>query len=147
MKRFVRVICFIMAVAMVAAVPVSAQEVTPYSSRFFASYGANISIVGGRTFEVWFSVTAKGTMDKLGTCEIAIQQSSDQSNWETLFTFTPSYSPQMLCENTGFHCDCVTFSGVAGCYYRAKVTFYAENSTGSGMANYETTAIYLRPTS
>lgn len=147
MKRFVRYICIIIVIALFFSIPVNAQELTPYSSAYFAAYDSFISLVGGRTFEVWFRVTAKGSMLELGTSSIAIQQSSDEEDWETLFTFTPSYSPQMICTNTGYHCDCVTFSGVDGYYYRAKVTFYAKNSSGTGYIFDTAETLYIPPSS
>ena len=133
MKRFSRSICVVLVIGMLLAVPVFAEtetEATPYASSYFISYCAYLYKTTGNTFEVWFEVAARDGMDELGVSEIKVQRSADGTNWTTMWTYTPENYPQMICENTGSHGDCVTYYGIAGYDYRAYVTFYAKNSRG-----------------
>lgn len=137
MKRFTRCVCLVLIVALLAAVPVCADDgITPYSSSFFMCYDTYLYAVSSTTtttrFQVVFDVTALGTMYELGTNYIEIQRSSDGQNWTVMRTCTPSDYPQMLEYNTFTHVDYISYTGTKGYYYRAYVEFYAKNSTGQG---------------
>lgn len=133
MNRCVRIVAVILAVSLLLAAPVYASdEAIQRSSAFFTSYDPYIYYESGGSFEVWFDVVAPYRMEKLGVSKIKIQVSADGSNWETVKTCYPEDYPQMICENTGFHADYVSYTGVIGCYYRAHITFYAKNSSGIG---------------
>lgn len=135
MKRFLRLVSLILVMAMVASVPVYAaeqEEATPYSSAFFTKYSTYLYKISSIQFEVWFEVSATGGMTQLGVSQIKVQRSADKSTWETMKTYTPDSYSQMLCSNTGTHASCVTYAGTPGYYYRAYVTFYAKNSSGTG---------------
>lgn len=131
MKRFLKSICVILVVSILLAVPVSAEgEASTYASSFFIDYSTYLYRVSGYRFEIWFEVAARNVMEELGVSEIKLQRSADGENWSTVITYTPAGNPQMLCENEGFHADCVYYAGTSGYEYRAFVTFYAKNSTG-----------------
>ncbi len=133
MKRFTRSVCVIVALVLLLSVPAyAASEVTPRGSSFFLSYDPCIYQVTSTYFEIYFDVVAVNGMDELGASYIELQRSPDCRNWTTVKTYTPENYPQMICENTGFHYDCVTYQAEAGYYYRAFVIFYAKNSTGIG---------------
>ena len=133
MKRCVRIVSMILAISLLFAAPVYASdEATPRSSAFFTSYDPYIYYESGSSFEIWFDVVAPYRMEKLGVSKIKIQISSDGSEWETATTCYPEDYPQMICENTGFHADYVSYTGTVGYYYRAHITFYAKNSSGIG---------------
>lgn len=130
MKRFFQFVTLILVISLVLSTPVFASE--PRSSAFFIRTSTYLEKVSGTTFDVWFDVTATGIMDELGVSTIKVQRSSDQSNWSTMYTYSKDSYSQMICENTASHVDHVRYSGTAGYYYRAKVTFYAKNSSGTG---------------
>lgn len=135
MKRFLRLVSLVLVMAMVVSVPVYAaeqEEATPYSSAFFASYSTYLYKISSIQFEVWFEVSATGKMTELGVSQIKVQRSADKENWTTMKTYTPDNYSQMLCSNTSTHASCVTYAGTPGYYYRAYVTFYAKNSSGTG---------------
>lgn len=132
MKRFFRYVCAVMAVVLLLAVPVHAEEASSRASSFFGSYDSSLYKAAYNKIEVWFDVVALGTMDELGVNSIKVQRSADGSTWETMRVYTPGVYKQMICENTGFHCDYVSYTGTPGYYYRAYVAFYAKNSTGFG---------------
>lgn len=133
MKRYARFISVLLIISLIIAFPVYASnEVAPWSSAYFTSYDPFIYYESGDTFEIWFDVVAARCMQELGVSEIEIQVSPNGSDWTTSRTLYPEDYPQMICENTGFHADYVTYTGYIGAYYRAYITFYAKNSTGIG---------------
>ena len=130
MKRFFQFVAMMLVMSLVLSIPVFAAE--PKSSAFFYRTGTYLEKVSGTTFDVWFDVTATGIMDELGVSTIKVQRSSDQTNWSTMYTFSKDSYSQMIDENTVRHADSVRYTGTTGYYYRAKVTFYAKNSSGTG---------------
>ena len=132
MQRKIFRICIILVLALSLNVSILAESMAPYSSSYFASYDASAVVSAFRTFRVWFDVLAKSGMDELGASSIIIQQSSDQVNWTDVKTCLPASYPQMIEENTVGVCNYITITGIPGYYYRAYVTFYAKNSTGTG---------------
>lgn len=125
MKRLIQILCLLLIVSMVLVVPAMAAE---QASSFFRSHSCYLWEISDSEFEVWFDVTAVGGMDVLGASEIEVQRSTDRVNWETVATYYDFYG-----YDTGEYGDCATYSSAStGYYYRARVTFYAENDTGCG---------------
>lgn len=145
MKQFLRSVSFVLALTMCLILPVSAsEEVIPRASNYFGSTCGYLWKVNGTEFEVWFEVTAVDTMSELGTSVIKVQRSSDNENWTTMSTYKKEVYPQMIGRNTGDHSDCVTYYGASsGYYYRAFITFYAKNSSGTGEYYYYTASIQM----
>ena len=144
MKRFSRIACMLLAVVMVLAAPAAAMEnESSRASNFFGSSDVYLYQTTSTQFRVWFEVSALYGMDKLGASEIKIQESSDGENWTTVKTCTMANYSNLICENTGFHGSYVSYTGTVGKYYRAKITLYAENSTGTGAWIRYTSSIQL----
>ena len=132
MKRFIRILSLVMAVAMIMTTPAFAAEaVSPRASNFFMSSSAFFDDVAGSRVDVWFEVTSLGVMDELGASKIKIQRSTDMVNWTTVQTYYKADYSQMTDTNCGSHTACVPFYPTDGYYYRAVITLYAKNSTGS----------------
>ena len=131
MKQIIRIVSVVLVAVMLLPLSAYAEGISR-ASNFFVETSTYIDKVSGTTFEVWFDVTAKSLMDELGTSTIKIQRSSDRTNWTTMKTFSKDSYSQMIDEDTVWHGDCVTYTGTAGYYYRAKVTFYAKNDSGIG---------------
>lgn len=144
MKRITKNICFILAIVMVLALPVSAAEdVSPRASYFFAASSTYLWRVSDTKFEVWFDIAAVSTMEELGASVIKVQRSSDGINWTTMQTFTKEIYPHLIAQNTGAHAGCISYTGTPGYYYRAFVTYYAKNSSGIGEAYRYTSSMLL----
>ena len=144
MKRFSRLICMMLAAAMLLAIPAAAAEnAEPRASSFFMSTDVYLYQTSSTQFQAWFEVSALYPMDKVGASEIKIQESSDDENWTTVKTFSMAYYSNMIDENSGAHASYVTYTGTTGKYYRAKITLYAENSTGFGERIRYTSSILL----
>lgn len=135
MKKSLRILCLILVLSMLFAFPVqAASEVEPRGSAFFSSYGAAIFKASSNSFEVWFDVMANAAiMQEIGVSIIDVYRSSDQENWTKMRTYKMENYPEMIDENTGSHTGYVTYNyATPGYYYRARVIFYAKNSTGIG---------------
>lgn len=133
MKKLIRITCIIMAIVLLFAVPVYAEEVSTWSSSYIAIFDSYLWKISDNQFQVWFDITGMGMMEELGVSQIKVQRrASPNDEWVTFKTYLPSSYPQMICKNTGSHVDCVTYTGTPGYYYRAVVTFYAKNSKGIG---------------
>ena len=144
MKRFSRLICILLAIVMVLAVPATAVEDNAQrASAFFGSSSVYLYKTSGTQFQAWFEVSALGGMQKLGASVIRIQESSDDENWTTVATYRMEYYSNLICENTGAHASYVTYTGTTGKYYRAWITLYAKNSSGFGEWDRYTTSLKL----
>lgn len=144
MKRFSRMVSLLLAVVLVLAAPAAALEnENSRASSFFMSSDVYLYKTSSTKFQAWFEVSALGTMDKVGASEIKIQESSDGTNWTTVKTCTMANYSNLIDENSGFHASYVSYTGTSGKYYRAKITLYAENSTGTGTWIRYTSAIQL----
>lgn len=134
MKRFTQILCLLLIASMILAVPAMAAE---QASNFFMSHSCYLWEISDSEFQVWFDVIAVDGMDVLGASEIVVQRSTDRVNWESVATYTDFYG-----YNTGEYGACATYSSASsGYYYRAKVTFYAENDTGCGFYTDYTSSI------
>lgn len=144
MKRFTQLVCLILIIATVFAIPVSAEEnATPWGSNYFTSFLAYLHPTTGNQFQIWIEVVAVGTMDKLGASEIVVQRSSDKSNWTDMKTYTKEAYTNLVADNAFTYKAYVSYTGTSGYYYRAKVEFYAKKGTGSAGYEYTTDSIYL----
>ena len=130
MKRFIRYICLIIVAAVLMTVPALATE--SRASNYIMSTCVYLTKESSTRFDVWHEVIALGYMDELGAAEIKIQESTDGRNWTTVRTITPSDEPSMTIENDFAYASSVSYTGVSGRYYRARIIMFAENSTGRG---------------
>ena len=141
MKRFIRIICLVIVLSMVTAIPAYATDQSQRASNFLAAYRAYCYRASTTDLKVYFSVIATGFMDELGTSSIKVQRSSDGTNWTTMKTYTKENYPQMIDTDASFHSGYISYTATAGYYYRAYVTFYAKDSTGIGRIFYYTETI------
>ena len=144
MKSVLRGTCLILALAMLLAVPVSAQGgITPYASDYFTYTETYLYIVDGNRFGIWFDVMATRTMDELGVCSVTVRKSLDGETWRNVKTFTPENYPIMIATDTVYHADGLSYLGTYNCYYQARVEFYAKRGTGSGIYVSYTPILFL----
>jgi len=117
----------------VLAIPAYAQTtVEPRESAFFAYHDTYLYKTGTNEFQVWFDVTAHTHVTQLGVSEIEVYRSSNQENWIRMRTYKYEYYPELMDYDSGAHGGYVTYKNTtSGYYYKALVTFYAKNSTGS----------------
>lgn len=141
MKKFVKLIALVLVLAMAMALPVAATE--SRASSFFVGSNVYLYKVSSTQFQACFSVTATGGMDELGASEIKIQRSSDGENWSTMRTYTKESYPSLIKANTSSYATYITYTGTSGYYYRAKITLYATNDSGTGYRERYTATLQL----
>lgn len=136
LKRLTKLVCLTLAFVLCMAIPVSAQEIAPYSSSFFGSYNTYLWKTSNSSFQVWYDVTAVAVMAEIGVDYIDIERSSDGNNWSVVKTYDHDDYSGLVRGNAANHYGYVTYSNMqSGYQYRAYVRFYAKNSSG-GMGYY-----------
>lgn len=145
MKRLIQLVCMVLVfVTMFSTMAFAAEIPTPRASNYFGSSSVYFWHISGNSYQVWFDVTALGTMQKLGASKIRVQRSTDEVNWTTVKTYNMADYSQMIDTNVARHVDCVPFSATTGYSYRAIVTLYAKNSNGTGEMDEYTAILDLR---
>lgn len=134
MKRFIRVVCLILVLCTVFSVTAFAETVTePRASSYIAAHDAFLYKTSASQFQIWFDVTACTSVTHLGVSEIEVYKSADKENWTRMRSYKYENYPEMMDYNSGSHTGYVTYNyATTGYYYRAYVTFYAKNSSGTG---------------
>lgn len=141
MKKFMRIICHLLVMATLVAIPAHAAEQSERASMYFSSYRAYCYAASSTRIEVNFYVVGAGIMDELGASKILVQRSSDRTNWTTVKTFEKENYSDMTDNNVGTYGATLSCTVASGYYYRAYVTFYAENDSGYGKKYYYTEII------
>ena len=145
MKRFTQVVCLVLVCAMCLSITAFAAEpVQPRASMFFMSSSVYFWHTSGNNYQIWFDVTAKSTMQKLGVSQIRVQRSTDEVNWTTVRTYNMEDYSQMTKSNTFKYANYVDYTATTGYAYRAIVTLYAKNSSGTGEMDEQTAILDLR---
>lgn len=146
MKKFTQCICVLLVcVMMLSTTAFAAETVESRASDYFAASSVYFWNTSGNNYQIWFDVTAKGTMAELGTSKIQVQRSTDNSNWTTVRTYYKEDYSQMIDTTTTYHAGCVPFTATTGYSYRAIVTLYAKNSSGgTGTLRTQTAILDLR---
>lgn len=142
-KHTLKLISLFLVLIMVSGVAVAAERtMQPFASDYFDTCSAHISQSDGE-YRVNFTAKATSLMTSLGVTEIQIQWSYNGTAWNDGETIDLNDEPSMLGSNKSIYISSVSFSGVEGRYYRAKVTFYASNSSGSDSATITTQKVLI----
>lgn len=136
MKKTVQFICMILVCSLLLAVPAQADSIVePRASSFFSSYSTDLYKTSSTSFQIWYDVVANAgsSPQELGVSEIVLYRSADQQTWKKMKTYIMESYSSMVAQNTYSHDGYVTYNfATTGYYYRARITFYAKNSTGIG---------------
>ena len=144
MKRFIQFVSIVIVLALLLAVPIHASEAsTPRASHYIMRTCVYLYQNTDTEFEVWYEVVALNLMLEVGAYSIRIQESTDGQNWTTVKTFYASDTPSMVRENAWSHTGYVTYNGIPGRYYRARIPLFAGNSSGEGHVTDTTETIRL----
>ena len=144
-SAYVRIIALLLALSLAAPCYASAaviEPVQPMGSDYFDSYSAYVCAMGGGKIEIWFTVSATRSMDKLGALTIMLYESANQEEWTRVKTYTYENYPSMLVQGTILHTYGVPYYGIAGRYYKAHVFFYASKD-GTSDSRGITTAVQM----
>lgn len=88
----------------------------------------------------WGDVTCVNKMDKIGISKIVIQKKVSNS-WTNVYTKFGSTTNSLLSTDKSKYVCSVPYDGVSGQIYRAVITLYAGDSTGSDTKERTTNAV------
>lgn len=130
---FVRFIACILVISLfmpIGAHAATGETISPYASAYLASYTAYICAMGDGDLEIWFEVLGTGTWADIGVLTVFLYESTDNSNfyWVKSFSFTDY--PNMLWHNNYICMDHVDYEGVPGRYYKAYIEIWAGPEDG-----------------
>ena len=143
--KLIRLVAMLLAFVLVLPMGVKAAVVEPAQPRassYLNSYNAYVYPAGSGKIQVWFSVVGVGYMDTLGALTIKIYESTDNSNWTWVKSFSNGNYPSMVGYDDYYHSGHVDYQGVAGRYYKAYVCIWA-GKDGDGDTRYFYTSAKL----
>lgn len=146
MKRFSQIVCIILVFVMFFCMTVYAAEpAASRASNYFTYSSVYFWHVSGSQYQIWFDVTAKSGMTELGASKIVVERSTDLVDWDPVKTYNKSSYSQMTTKTTTVeYANYVTYYPANGYAYRAIVTLYAKNSSGTGEMDEVTEILDLR---
>ena len=110
--------------------------VQPYASKYLTSYNTYIYRVGTNgVIHIWFDVMGIGDMDEIGVLSIILYESTDNTNWTRVKTFSHENYSSMLAEDDWYHASYVSYQGSTTKYYKAYVCIWG-GKNGSGDTRY-----------
>lgn len=115
-----------------AAMP---EIVQPLASAYLMDYTAYICAMGNGDLEIWWEVCGTDYWADIGVLRVYLYESTDNSNYYWVKTFTFTDYPNMLWHDTYICVDHVDYEGVPGRYYKAYVCIWAGPEDG-GDARY-----------
>lgn len=132
--------CIILCLVFTLIIPATANAATvepvmPMASYYLDSYNTYICDMGSGNLQIWFSVMGTGDMDEIGVLNIRLYESTDNTNWTRVKTYSYVDYSSMLVEDDWYHSSYVSYQGVAGRYYKAYVCIWA-GKNGSGDTRY-----------
>ena len=142
MKQLKKILvkCILLCLVFSLVIPATASAATvaqimPMASYYLDSYNTYICDMGNGNIEIWFSVTGTGDMDEIGTLSILLFESSDNSTWTRVKTYSHENYSSMLAYDDWSHVSYVSYRGTPGKYYKAYVCIWA-GKNGSGDTRY-----------
>ena len=139
-KKVWRVIALVLAISTVLSAPAYAQT---RASNFISSYGGYLYSTGS-TIQVYVNVVGTDVSDNIGSTTIVLKESTDQSTWSTVKTFSYTNYSVMMGHNTyiyDFHVDYT--NAVSGRYYYARVTIWVGRSGNGDSRTFNTPVIQV----
>lgn len=115
--------------------PINAMAVEPRASDYLSGYSAYVYNAAWGKIQVWFDVEGTNDMDEIGTLEIQLYESTDNTNFTWVKTFDYTDYSDMLGYDDFSHTGHVEYSGTLGRYYKAYVCVWA-GKNGSGDTRY-----------
>lgn len=137
----VTALCLVLVLASpVVAHAETVDAVMPCASYYLDAYNTYICAMGSGKLQIWYEVMGTGDMDEIGVLSIRLYESSDNSNWSWVKTFSHENYSSMLADDDWYHSSYVSYQGTAGKYYKAYVGIWA-GKNGSGDTRYMWTPV------
>lgn len=135
----IKLIALILALSLISpctAFAVTAEEITPYASKYLSLYSAYVYVTASGQVQVWFDVMGTDTMDEIGTLSIMLYESTDGTNWTWVKTFLHDNTSGMLFYGDDYISSHVSWSGGSTSkQYKAYVCVWA-GKNGAGDTRY-----------
>lgn len=110
-----------------AAMP---ETVQPMASAYLMDYTAYICAMGDGNLEIWWEVCGTRIWADIGVLMVSVYESTDNSNFYWVHSFSFTDYPNMLWHDDYFSMDHVDYEGVPGRYYKAYVQIWAGPEDG-----------------
>lgn len=140
---FFKTIIILLVIAIMSPVGVSATSIEQQQTRasdYLDSYNTYICAMGSGKLQIWYTVVGDDDMDEIGVLSIILYESTNNSTWTRVKTYSHENYSSMLIEDDFFHSSYVSYNGVAGRYYKAYVCIWA-GMNGSGDTRYMWTPV------
>ena len=132
--KTLRVLFLVVAISVLLSVAAFAAPMR--ASKYLSVYSARLTKTSNGDLSLYFHVTAPATMDHLGASRIARQRYTG-SYWRTEYNFTYPETPELQGTGVGIYSGTIVYTPqYSDASYRAVVTFYASNSSGSDTGVY-----------
>ena len=135
-----RVLALVLVIAMTLPLAVGAEAIQPRASAYLDYYETYIYPAGSGKVQIHYTVIGTGTIDELGVMRITLYESTNNSSWSWVKTFTSTGTPSLMSYNDNYHSGHVTYQGVAGRYYKAYVCVWGGDN-GAGDNRYFWTSV------
>ena len=142
-KFYLRLLSLVLSVFLLVpttAMAATVETIQPYASAYLTSYNTYICTMGSGKLQIWYTVVGDTDMDEIGVLNIRLYESSDNTNWTRVKTYSYVDYSSMLIEDDWAHSSYVSYNGTAGKYYKAYVCIWA-GKNGSGDTRYMWTPV------
>ena len=133
-KKAMRILSMLVIFSILLATTIFAAPAR--ASAYLSAYYATITKTSTGDLSIHFQVIAPAIMDQLGVSRISVQRYTG-SYWRTEYNFTYPETPELQSKDAGIYSETVLYTPqYPDSRYRAVVTFYASNSSGSDTGVY-----------
>lgn len=136
MKKVLRILC--LTLAMITVLSSVAFASSARASKYLSAYHATMFETSDGNIGIYFNVIAPRKMEHLGVSRISVQRYTG-SYWRTEYNYTYPETPELQGENVGRYSATIVYEPqYPSSEYRAVLTFYGADSTGSDTGVYTT---------
>lgn len=140
MKRIASLLCAILILVNLPTTACAAQ-VTPRASDYFSCTSVRAYAVGYGKVLIEFGIDATHMMDEVGASKIYIYKQQTDGTYDIVYTYTKEAYPGLIETDSYFGYGDITYQGVSGCKYFARVGCYAKDSNGSEILYFNTNVV------
>lgn len=136
--KYTRVLSAVLLVCMMSTMLCSFASATIQSSDYLDAYMAECHAVSNGKIVVTVDVDALVNCTKVGADDIYLYESTDGVHFTLVRHYEYQDYPNMMGTGWYYYRDAVSYQGVPGRYYFARVYVYAGNNTGYDRKFYDT---------
>lgn len=130
MKKHIRLLSVVLALALMFSMIPLANAVETRGSDYFAAHVVQAFAIGNGKVLVEFDIDATDMMDEIGASKIRIYEQQSNGTYTNVYTYTRDDDGMMFYNDCFANSD-VTYQGIPGRKYYATVSLYCKDNTGS----------------